>query len=233
MRELCISFENDVRLNLTNLIKNLKELGCIVVKLHQTNNEKLVIATDNLKFVQVEYVIKCFLVSNFLKRYKKIVIKSLLKFDNDIKSKILLSSLINYDLQADNSYFLNKLDLSQDIYISSYINFKMQLLIKKWRDICTLTKNNVEILDVEAIYYSLIRYINDNGLKRVEEINAKMIKASLIEYNNKIFKTKDFLCYCNKIAPKKINLESKLNNFQYKNMFYKIFDKNFNFIIKK
>ena len=156
-----------------------------------------------------------------------------MKLSHSVKDKILISSLVNYDFDADEIYFLKKIDLSKDLYISSFINFKMQIMINKWKDIIELTKTNMSILDCDSVYFSLIRYLNDNGTIASKNIVATNFKRNLIRYKNKIFKVKDFMCYCIANYPNKIQISCSNDNLQYKETLSRVFDKKIDFIFTK
>ena len=229
MKEICIVFENKNLVCLDKLLFDLKQLGAIAIKLVEDNYTRLVCAIDNSKADYLEYILKCFLSTNVLTKFKKSFINSILHLENDIKSKVLLQCLINYDIEADKTYFLSKLDFNENIYINSFINFKLQLLINKWKEISTLTKENSTILDVESIFYSLIRFVSENGLSNSIIIDANLISNNLVEYDHKIFKMNDFLCYCAKISPKKIVFSKIDNNIKVNQLFLKLFDKKIEF----
>lgn len=230
MKEICLVLEKKLNLKYDKLILKLKDFKCIVIELKEQNNVKLVIAYNESKSFDVENFIKNYLINIVLKAFKQTFFKNNMKLNNDLKNKLLISSLVNYDYVEDEMYFLKKIDLSNDLYISSFINFKMQILINKWKDIIELTKTNMSILDCDSVYFSLLRYLNENGIKNNHNIKAKYFKNNLICYNDKIFKAKDFICYCILNYPKKIQLNCSCDNLQYKEMLSRIFDKKIDFI---
>lgn len=230
MKEICLVLEKKLNLKYDKLILKLKSFKCIVIKLNEQNNVKIVIAYNSANYFDVENLIKNYLKNVVLKTFKQNFIKNNMKLSNSLKDKILISSLVNYDYDADEMYFLKKIDLSNDLYISSFINFKMQILINKWKDIIELTKTNMSILDCDSVYFSLIRYLNENGTISNKDVVATNFKNNLICYNDKIFKAKDFMCYLIANYPNKIKLNCTRNNLQYKDMLVRIFDKKIDLI---
>lgn len=224
MKEICIAFDNNLFVNVKKLCGNLKKQGYIVATIKEQDVSRVVIATTVDNFDNLTYYLKCFLLGTVLIKHKKRIIKNNLQLDDSLKSKILFLSLVNYDYFEDRTYFLSKLDFSSDLYISSLINFKMQLLIKKWIDICNLTKENLQILDTDSIYFSLIRYIRENGKTADITFSADIVKNNLINFNGKNFRPKDFLCYCATICPKEIKINANGKRFNYKDLFSKLFD---------
>ena len=233
MKEICIVLEKKLNLKYDKLIVKLKNFKCIVIKLNQQNDVKLVIAYNDTNSFEVENLIKNYLKNIVLKTFKQNFIKNNMKLSHSVKDKILISSLVNYDFDADEIYFLKKIDLSKDLYISSFINFKMQIMINKWKDIIELTKTNMSILDCDSVYFSLIRYLNDNGTIASKNIVATNFKRNLIRYKNKIFKVKDFMCYCIANYPNKIQISYSGDNLQYKETLSKVFEKKIDFIFTK
>ena len=89
MKEICIVLEKKLNLKYEKLIVKLKNFKCIVIKLNQQNDVKLVIAYNDTNSFEVENLIKNYLKDIVLKTFKQNFIKNNMKLSFIQKLKTL------------------------------------------------------------------------------------------------------------------------------------------------
>lgn len=136
----------------------------------------------------------------------------------DIKNHdniILLDILSNFDQEEDKKEIFNHLSLCEKLYLSSFVNFKLKSLKKRWIETAELINQNNLFLNENGIKKELIQFLMEGLESKVEyvkltqngiKLNNNVIENislfySLYDYDNTLFTLIN-------IFPKKIEIEN-------------------------
>jgi hypothetical protein len=175
-------------------------------------NEKIEFVVDKIKKIVIFVIFKQFKYE-FLKNNLKLVC-------NDLNYEELINALNNFDINNEKKYVLNKLNIQNELVISSFYYFKLQELRKKWKELVDLANNNISYLVINSQFIDILKFIISNL-----DIKEKVIKINYKDYNFIIsneqtelvrYKGKDsnkfVITTLIELNPEKIYL-SNLNNF--------------------
>lgn len=203
MKEICLVFESCFYKTLLELKEKLKNVFDIVVVLKTQSNVKLIIAVKKENFKENVSILNGKICEIIKQYYKRRYILNFLKAKGLDKNKLLIVNLLNFDEQSDNDYIVNKLNYNFDINIKSFVNFSLQILVKKWKEMGNLTEQNYDIYSLPKFFIVFINFLNKNAKSSSEILNVN-VKNNIITIDNKNFKVRDFINYFFKINPQKV-----------------------------
>lgn len=153
---------------------------------------------------------------------------------NNLKDRILLSCLKNYDNEFEKQEIFKFLCFENDINVKSFAYFKLNFLIQKWQDMCNITNENSGIISSDEMLYNLIRFLQSKSEIKTDKLKIKFTAHGnvllILENGENInFRLKDFLLYAVNINPQHLITLNDIPNSgfceNYVNIFKNIFSK--------
>ena len=133
----------------------------IVLNLDDTQDSEMFIKQKIAQLIINSF--KCNLVENNLKY----------EFSRDYKYLALVQALINFDSACDESYIIQKLDLSSgELYIQFFYYFCCKILKEKWAQLIEITNQNSHLFNVQENYLDVLRFLLD-GIDKKASINVE------------------------------------------------------------
>ena len=84
-----------------------------------------------------------------------------------------MQALINFDSACDESYIIQKLDLSSgELYIQFFYYFCCKILKEKWAQLIEITNQNSHLFNVQENYLDVLRFLLD-GIDKKASINVE------------------------------------------------------------
>ena len=187
-RELLLYFE-ELKTDLKQ--KFASQSNCISIG--TTDNEYvLMIALTKTIYNDSILYIKEKIAEIILLYYKpKTIINSINNFD--IKSHdniILIDILSNFEYFEDINEILKKLSLIDKLYLTSFVEFKLNYLLKKWKEVANLINQNSLFLLDDSVKKELIQFLMEGIVSKANHIkllqNGKNV--DIYNLNNNEFK---------------------------------------------
>ena len=216
-RELLCYFE-DLKNNLKNLLKN--EKNCI--SLSVCNGEYvLMIAISHEMYNKYILTIKEHIAKVILIYYKpKSIINSIKNFNlSHHDNVILIQILSSIDVAEDKTEIFKHLSLIDELYLDSFVNFKLNNLTKKWKEVANLINDNSFFLLDEKIKKELMQFLMEGIVSKTDciklcqngaqidckigtnEIRCEKLYYSIFDYDSTLFAVINN-------SPKKIEVEN-------------------------
>lgn len=214
-----------------------------------SNNDKfsLLIACDEKNTAKIKQLIFNKIQEIVLMFYKpKFILKNLKNQCslNDYKS-LFLQTLVNFDRKTDCNLMKINFVWDKNLYLSSFYNFKLKNLKKKWLEICELTNENNSFLNDENVIIELMKFLMSCVNPISKQVNVKEIDNKIVLENEEekiIDLKKTFFVNQNNVyellltniinlAPKKVNVFcSKLMDAFSLNVLNNIYGDNFKIV---
>ena len=215
MWEFSLFFPRELLLYFDDLKTDLKQ------KFHNQNNCISIGATDNdytlmIALTKQSYndsilYIKEKIAEIILLYYKpKTIINSINNFDiNSHDNIILIDILSSFEHYEDKNEIIKNLSLIERLYLKSFVEFKLNFLLNKWKDVANLINQNSLFLLDDAVKKELMQFlmegivskthhikllINGNNVdvyslnnNKFEAIKSQKIYYSMYDYDNLLF----------------------------------------------
>lgn len=220
-RELLPYFDK-LKIVLKKLCKN--ELNCISISI-KNDNFIFLIALKKESYNKNILFIKQKLAKIICLYYKpKFILKNIKNFDvkND-QNNILLYILYSIDITGDQNDIISKLSLCDKLFLSSFVNFKLSTIKKRWSEIGNLINENDMFLNDTTIKQELIKFLfsglsashetikiiqKDKQLILLDKNNINIEIMSLY-INNSVYENVLFTLICN--CPKTVEIDNYKN----------------------
>ena len=234
MREFCFIYEKNLHSKFLKFKEKLNNFKPKIISqiLKQKEKNLLIVAYNEKDWTLIKNLFYEFSANAIIGYYKKHFLKDYLKkqFNIGYKEKLFLECLKKYDIEYEKTLIYNFLDFSEDIDLKSYTYFKMNFLINKWKEMCLITSENVDLIKDYEIFKSLICFLFGKNPENKQSLKVNFLKNGVVAVKDKrikYMKFKDFLLYLININPEKIAIKNEIHtgNKLYKNIFYDLFDK--------
>lgn len=168
------------------MMKNyLQDKSCVLTTHDEKNKSYIVFACASGKRDYYKEMIKLCIIDYIINVYKyEYLIKNIKNFLHDevtFKSFIKLLSL--YDKQIDELALKQCLNLNKCFYIDSFINFRMQPLIKHWEELCGLAKENFDFFVSSESFLEIMRFLVATMEENCEKIKILTNNGKYSIYN--------------------------------------------------
>jgi len=177
-RSLLPYFEN-FKIWLKTLLKN--EINCVAIGTFK-DDFVLMMAFDKKTYNSKILAIKKAIANIICMHYKPSNITS--KIDNfNLSNKgniFLLYVLYCMDIKSDIAEIVSRLSLIEELYLNSFVHFKLTDIEKRWQDVGSLINQNSLFLVDDAIKKELMQFLM-NGIKSDKKCLKLLLKSGEIK----------------------------------------------------
>lgn len=167
-RELLCYFE-DLKTDLKQ--KFFNQNNCISIGVMHEEYTLMIAITKQAYNESILYI-KEKIAEIILLYYKpKTIINSIENFD--IKSHdnvILIDILSSFEYFEDKNEIIKKLSLLDKLYLTSFVDFKLNFLLKKWKDVANLINQNSSFLLDDSIKKELMQFLMEGIVSKTHHI---------------------------------------------------------------
>ncbi len=185
---------------------------------------------------QVQNFVSVILAENIVNIYKTkmfsnlINIKGKLSFDN-----ALINLLIRFEIDNDYAFVFNRLDVTKNVVVKSFFDFRCGILKSKWLELIYLTNSNIQFLYNTDVAVEFMSYLLNN-ISCSGRVNVKFVNDCY-----ELTTTKQKICVTTAdglisnlllLTPKQINIYcvDNIENATF-NLMYKLFNKRINLLV--
>ena len=175
MWEFSLYFDN---VNIANafrlsIYKKVKSLGGVSTVLIDNNFSKVLIAIPKTSRKDFCIYIKDKLAENILLYYKHDYICSKLNFfmTTSTNMQVFIKALTVFDSNTDKDIIKEKIVLSDRFFVTSFIDFKLNFLKRKWDELVSLANDNEMYFFDENSFNELIKFLISNLEYRYYAVN--------------------------------------------------------------
>ena len=173
-RELLCYF-NDFKTDLKAIVKD--EANCVSIFAQDKKNVFMLALSSKAKNQHILYI-KQRIAEIILLYYKpKNIVESIKNFDIAKHDNVVLIDILSsFDYEVDIDYIVQNLSLINQLYISSFVSFKLGYLTKKWQDIGGLINENRLFLLDNKVKGELMQFLMQGIVKK--PFDAKIFVAN-------------------------------------------------------
>ena len=182
----------------------------------------LALACRKNEFKKIENVIKkavCDAICEKMK-YKFLKNNINISIDNNELFLAFIKVYTYFDIELEKQLTIRLIDLSKNLVLESFLNFKLPFLAKKWKEMCCLTNMNASVFLKSGTFLELLKFLIVNleyktknlvldfsdGCKIFKDNNKDSIK--LIDSDDVV----EILTSVIELSPQKIKIIAKENN---------------------
>ncbi len=189
MFEVTISDQFSNFCSMRNLTKNIinEVSNCKGLYVHELVNgrEKLSIAVND-KFTEfIRSRIKDEIVEYFSVEYKYRYFTENLKipFLDEVSKSAFYSALAVFDKDTDKKYVYDNLCLANELYLDSFFNFRLPLLVDRWAEIVQLVIDNVIQLAPNKGLIEMMKFLLKSSPVECDEVYVKIVNTGAMIFN--------------------------------------------------
>lgn len=203
------------------------------------------LATKDEDFSYVSAKLKQLVADVVLYIYKEKFLENKINLQNLTENyKVaLLKALVLFDSESDKQIIKTKLNFDTDLYLESFVNFKLNPLKKRWQEIANLAnENDVNVLQNDT-FLDLLKFLIATIKPKTNIVNVYYINGEFIFKDGKQKNIKGSMVTMGSdeinlitslitLAPNNINFHciDAISNNTFKVLFY-IFDKKVNLLV--
>lgn len=197
MWEYVISFDDDVssqyfKCEIENIIK---KYNGIVTILNSNTYSKVLIAIPIIERFKFHNILREKIAETILVKFKSKYILSKLEFDltptEDMQ--IFLKALVVFDTDIDKEIIMERLKFDSNLVVSSFVNFKLSFLKRKWQELISLANDNSMYLLSKDSFLELIKFLISNLEHRYYVVNVFLKQNCYFLCDTKGNKISDYL----------------------------------------
>ena len=166
MWEYVISFDDNISSKyFENEIKStIKQHNGIITELSYNNYNKVLIAVPIIERFKIHNFIREKIAETILVKFKAQYILSRLNFDltPTTDMQIFLKALVVFDSDIDKEIIMERLNFDSNLVVSSFLNFKLSFLKRKWQELVGLANDNSMYLLSKDSFLELIKFLISN-----------------------------------------------------------------------
>lgn len=175
MWEFCICFDKEIDSQdfVKKITKYIKENKGIVVSIFLHEVYKVLVAVPSEIKDKITMYLQEKLAEIILTNYKKDYILNRLNFEKSATTnmKVFLQTLVCFDSDIDKQIIVERMNLSKNFYLKSFIDFKLNVLKTKWQELITLANDNIMYLLSDDSFVELIKFLISNLEHRCYAVN--------------------------------------------------------------
>jgi len=176
MWEYSISFyDNKKAIHFKNKVSEyIKKNNGVTTILCENEITKVLIGAPIVERFNIHNYIKEKIAENILLYYKTDFILSKLNFkvNNTTDMQVFLKALLVFDSDVDKEIILTRLNFDDSLIIESFIDFKLNFLKDKWKELVSLANDNSMYILSEESFIELIKFLISNLDYRIKEVNV-------------------------------------------------------------
>ncbi len=181
-RELLCYFE-DLKADLKQSLKEYKNCVDILIKDYFY---VFIVALEKEAYNKNILLLKEKIAEIILLYYKpKTIINSISNFDmNNNENIVLIDILTSYETNIDKNFIVSNMSLIQKLYLDSFVKFKLNFLVGKWKEVANLINEHSLFLNDGGIKKELMQFLMEGLNDKVEVL--KLSKSGIFDNDNKI-----------------------------------------------
>lgn len=111
--------------------------------------------------------------------------------NDNIANRAFLTALTVFDKQTDKNFIKQKLTLGSELFLDSFFNFRLTELKERWKEICVLVSDNLNLLVLTEGFFDMIRFLIKTIPPECEEIHLLFEPNTISLCNAKLEKQKN------------------------------------------
>ncbi|MCL2587590.1 MAG: hypothetical protein FWE31_05165, partial [Firmicutes bacterium] len=131
---------------------------------------------------------------------------------------LFITALCEFDREMDKYLVMEILEISPVFVLSSFYDFKLSNLKKRWDEICLIANDNVENLVVEGNFFELLKYLISNLEQRLDEVFLECIQDEVRLYDRQMKELS--ISYINQSLPSSMRAVSILIHNNPRKIFF-------------
>lgn len=198
-----------------SLFKYIKE-NKGVITLHEDDSfVRIIVAVDHTCTEKLKSLIASCIIEIICNNFKlSFLNKNLILPDHDkLGMTAFKKALLNFDKETDKFIIKKNLDLSKDIFLESFYQFKLKSLKEKWAELVALSNENREYLVSSDSFIDLLKFLVDNldicenEISIVKESEGyRIFSSDNIPEENKLLTEELVVSSVIDLSPQRINL---------------------------
>lgn len=197
-----------------------------LVTIYKNLEIQILLASDKLNRPILQASLANYLIDSILEEYKLEYLHNNLnlKTFDKLKSEAYYNALLYFDFENDRDILRKNLIFKNKIVVESLINFRLQELTTKWKNLCLINSQNSNYLLYNDTFYEFLKFLIDNLENTFDEINIyyKNSNYYMFDKNNNelgddlidyplIKNESQVLSSLIKLCPRKIKIHCDLN----------------------
>jgi len=165
MWEFCVkaSLENkDILSFLYNTLKSeMLSVGGVCVLVDRIGQTNLALACDEKNYKKIENVVKKALCDAICEKMKYKFLQNNINIlvDNNELFLAFIKVYTYFDIELEKQLTIRLLDLSKNMVLESFLNFKLPFLKTKWKEMCHITNMNSGVFLRSGTFLELLKFL--------------------------------------------------------------------------
>ncbi|MBR1925253.1 MAG: hypothetical protein IJ837_00155 [Clostridia bacterium] len=168
MWEFCVKagLENkDIIVFLHNTLKGeMLSVGGVCVLVERAGQTNLALACNKTEYKKIENVVKKALCDAICEKMKYKFLKNNINIliDNEELFLAFIKVYTYFDIELEKQLTIRLFDLSKNMVLESFLNFKLPFLKAKWKEMCNITNMNSGVFLRSGTFLELLKFLIAN-----------------------------------------------------------------------